>query len=114
MIMSFRNRLGAVLVAALLAVIWTLVSRRAALSASPPAPTAPVAAPSEPAAPDVKARKRPRRKSVAKKKDEKIEQVASIKTTRGERLREKGEALGGDATQRQMTRDEKAAEKADQ
>jgi hypothetical protein len=107
--MSLRNRLGALLLAILLAGIWSVALRRDGGGAAREAPVAATAVPSRPASPPAPAKRR-RRKSLAL---EAAEAEAARKKARGARLREKGEALGGDGIQREMARDERAAEKAD-
>jgi hypothetical protein len=114
--MSLRNRLGVLFLAVLLAAFWSFARRRAAWGPAPSAPLAVVAAPAQPAAPPLGAKRKRRRTIAAKRSDPKAEALAAEaarKQARGSRLRDKGEALGGDGTERQMARDEKAAEKAD-
>ena len=116
LMMSLRNRLGALFLATLLAAFWALTRERAGGGPRPPAPIAAAAAPPEPAAPPVTVKKKRRPKIAAKAPDARDENLVAEderKQSRGARLREKGEALGGDGTQRRMAREEKAAETAD-
>ncbi|MDD5301834.1 MAG: hypothetical protein PHS14_01890 [Elusimicrobia bacterium] len=96
--MSLIGRHAGLALAALLALVLALASYRGGTAASPPAPPAPViapprpaVAPPRPAAPVAKARKKARKKLLAKL----VPPPAAPVKVRGARLREKGEALGG-------------------
>jgi hypothetical protein len=112
--MSLRNKVGSLVLAALLVIFWTVVRDRDGWSARPPAPAPTAVAPPPPVVAAVKPKKKTRRKAVAPKTIAKIETPLSPKKDRGARLREKGEALGGDSTEHKVEREERAAEKSDQ
>ena len=98
--MSLKNRLGVLALAVLLALFWAFPQYQARWGLRPPLPPAPTVAPPPPAVSIVKAKKKAHRKTAVKITDAKLEQTVSRGKIRGERLREKGEALGGGTAER--------------
>jgi hypothetical protein len=92
--MSLRNRLCILTLAVLLALYWAYPQYQARWGIKPPPPPAPAAAPPTDVS-AVKPKRKARRKPRAAPKDPAVEEIVLRKKIRGERLREKGEALGG-------------------
>jgi hypothetical protein len=93
--MNLKIRMGILALVVLSAFFWTFLKREVPLSAPPP-PLAALATPPPQRAPlAVKVNKRANKKTEFKEMAEKFDPSTSRKQSRGERLLEKGEALGG-------------------
>lgn len=89
--MSLIGRHAGLALAALLTLLIALAHFRSAAVVIPAVPPAPAVATPQPAAPAAKARRKARKKLVAKL----VEPPAAPVSVRGARLKDKGEALGG-------------------
>lgn len=94
--MSLIGRHAGLALAALLALFLALAQYRGGSAVVPAPPTVPVVETTRPAAPVAKARKKARKKLVAKL----VEPPAAPVKVRGARLKDKGEALGGGTPER--------------
>jgi hypothetical protein len=99
--MSLRNRLCVLALGVLLSLYWAYPQYQARWGIRPPPPPAPAAAPPQAVVPVVKAKRRVHRKPKSPVKAPESEKTVSRKKVRGERLREKGEALGGGSPEKE-------------
>ena len=99
--MSFKNRLGVLALAFLLTLFWAVPQIKARWTISPPRPAVSAVSAPSPAAPAVRVKRKVHKKKPVDIPDKTLDETASRKKVRGERLREKGEALGGGTAEKE-------------